>query len=308
MGLTLMKGCYMSVITLAAAGYRLTLTPDFGASWLSASWQHPDGQDVALILPLVDPREGLNAGNFIMAPFTNRICDGDFSFEGHAYHTEVNHPHEGMAIHGNARDQAWQVISQGPDQVELCLTYSGPGPWQYELRQRLRLSPAGIEAHLTLNNLGARPMPFGMGYHPWFERTAKAQISFASKGAHRQDARALPLVQTDPIAGLDAASVQPLESLAPLDHCFSDWEPQRAVITWPEYHTQLTMTAEGALKHFQLYVPPGKPLFCAEPVSHLPDVINRPQLGQKAAMTTLAPGKSFSGSMTLTARNAATVA
>ena len=38
---------------------------------------------------------------------------------------------------------------------------------------------------------------------------------------------------------------------------------------------KLNVASSPNLGHFVVYTPPGKDFFCAEPVSHMPDAINR---------------------------------
>ena len=91
------------------------------------------------------------------------------------------------------------------------------------------------------------------------------------------------------------------------DGCFKNWSPCSAVISWPEHQAALTLTAEGALRHLHVFVPDNRAVVCAEPVSHLPDVINRPELGADCAMDILQPGDTLFGTMTLSATVAETL-
>lgn len=287
------------MIALEAHGWRARLAPQFGASLTTLDWRGPAGAWHPVLAPLADPAAGLTAGCFVMAPFANRIADGRFSFMGRAYHIPVNRPAEGMAIHGRARERAWQVVAAGEDHALLSLHLDEPDfPWCFDLTQHTTLTPAGVRVALTITNRGPKPMPFGLGLHPWFPKAADTTLHFTAATLHRRDARGLPLPQTEAHPEF-AAPARPLAQLPWLDGCAGDWSPREACITGGGI--ALTLRASGALKHLQVYVPDDRPVFCAEPVSHLPDAINRPELGADAAMTPLALGESLSGAMILSA-------
>ena len=141
----------------------------------------------------------------------------------------------------------------------------------------------------------------GLGLHPWFPKPAGTTLSFAARGAHQRDALGLPLAETAPQPAFAAAAPQPLDHLPWFDGCFSDWSPRRARICWPDRKAALVLAGEGAFRHLHVYVPDDRAVLCAEPVSHLPDAVNRPDLGPTAQMTLLARGQSLSGSLILSA-------
>jgi len=83
---------------------------------------------------------------------------------------------------------------------------------------------------------------------------------------------------------------------APLDHCFTGWDgTARAGV--------LTMTADPVFGNLQVFTPPGTNFFCVEPVSHVPDAINRDP-GAAQAMAVLDPGQTLHGAMHFFARQA----
>ena len=287
------------MIQLFNDSLQLELDPAHGSSWRALRWRHPDGRWRDLLLPLHDT--GFGGGNFIMAPFCNRIRDGAFTLGDTRYQLPINQPDEGMAIHGQVRDMAWQVGTQDAQHVRLVLT-AQDAVWHYRIEHGIRLESDRITASLRITNLAARTMPFGLGFHPWFPRQPQTRVTFASGGAHRQDDRALPLNEQDRIEGLDPQHPLPLDAMRPLDHCFSGWTPREADLVWPEERYQMRLTASGALRHLQLYSPKGQPYFCLEPVSHLPDAINRPALAATTQMDMLPPQGEMQGEMSLSLR------
>jgi aldose 1-epimerase len=288
-------------ITLEAHGYRLTVSPTHGATILRADWQRGDGTWLPILEPLLRPQEAMNAGCFIMAPFANRIHHGRFSFAGDTLQFPMNRQLSDMACHGFARDIAWQVLSRTCDTVTLgCAPDSDLYPWRFSITETLKLSPDGLAIDLDIQNTGNQPLPFGFGLHPWFPRPDGTTLTFKAAGAYQQDAFGLPLADLDTHPAFVLPGI-PLEQAQAIDLCFCGWAPRQARIHWPSRQMAVDLHAEGALKHLHVYLPEQRAVFCAEPVSHAPDVINRPQLGADAAMTVLAPGEGLNGRMTMRA-------
>lgn len=284
------------VVDLKAYDYRLRIDPAHGATVLLAQWRHPAHEWVDIFEPLAEPEAGLKAGCFVMAPFANRIDRGCFAFDGANIQLPINAPDEGMAIHGFSRLRSWNVISLDAREAVLVDEVEGENhPYNYRLKQRLSILSDGFRLSLTIQNRGKNRLPFGIGLHPWFPKTAKTILQFSSAGAPRFDARGLPEGAPLPVIGFEPDQAIALSQLPLVNCCFTGWSDQAACIDWPEKKTGLLLKGEGALCHLHVFNPQDRAVFCAEPVSHLPDAINRPKLGSDAAMTILSPGEMLSG-------------
>lgn len=283
------------MITLEAQDYRLTLDPARGAQLDRLDWHDP-AQGWRPLLVERQAQGPAQAGCFIMAPFANRIASGRFRFDGIDHAIPVNLPQEDMAIHGTVRDQSWQLLEAGQSHARLSLAPCSHGPWCFAMELQVTLDPQGVTLDLQLTNCGPKAMPFGMGFHPWFPKTASTTLEFATPRALRRDPQGLPLPQTDACPAFDPAAPQDLNRIAWIDGLFPDWPQRHARITRPD--CRIDLRAGGALRHLHVYVPDHLPVFCAEPVSHAPDAINRPAVPQ---MDLLAPCDSLRGRMTLSA-------
>lgn len=76
-----------------------------------------------------------------------------------------------------------------------------------------------------------------------------------------------------------------------IDNAYEGWDGLAQI---GQRRGRITMRGEGA-DALHLFRPPGADFFCAEPVSHLPDAINR------GGMDILAPGETRTLAMTLSA-------
>ncbi len=83
-----------------------------------------------------------------------------------------------------------------------------------------------------------------------------------------------------------------------LDACFAGWGG-RADITTPELGFALHIEAAPPLDHFQVYTPRDADFCGLEPVSNMPDGINRMDSVADQGMKMLAPGEALTATVTL---------
>lgn len=240
-----------------------------------------------------------DAACFPLAPYSNRIRDGRFSFEGQDYQLALNFPPERHAIHGHGWQNRWRVDNQAADAVTLVFDYpadsDGNGsdwPSSYRAEQRFELSAQDLMVEIAVSNTGARAMPAGLGLHPYFPRTPECRLTAAVGRMWESDAEVMPAHLVVPPPDRDPGrGVQPAK--AGLDNCFTDFGGE-AVMEWPEWGAKLTMTSEAVLGFLVVYTPPGERFFCVEPVSAMTDAVNLAQQGRTdSGFRSLAPGERF---------------
>jgi aldose 1-epimerase len=112
-------------------------------------------------------RQGERYGSFPMAPWCGRIRDGRFRDGGTVRQMPLNAaPH---AIHGTARDHAWNVARREADEAVITLDLTDPWPYPARITQVFALTgdaltlTMAIEAHES-------SFPAQLGWHPWFNR------------------------------------------------------------------------------------------------------------------------------------------
>lgn len=79
-----------------------------------------------------------------------------------------------------------------------------------------------------------------------------------------------------------------------IDNCFTTWD---GALEIRRDDVTIDMSADSLFPFLHLYVP-NDDYFCAEPVSAMPDALNR----SDAKMHVIAPGEELAGAMTLIAR------
>jgi aldose 1-epimerase len=284
-------------VELTGGGFRIVIEPALGGAIVAADWH-----DLPIFAPRDPGLDPLKTGCFVMLPFTNRIADGQFRFEGKEYRLPINNQEENVAIHGFSRDKPWSLTHCTENSVILVQHFAEKGnSYEYWARQGISLSDAGFQMEVSVCNAGERAMPFGIGLHPWFARSPGTKLAFASAGTFEKDARNLPVRPLWQVSAFEPDQPEQLDDLPWLDGCFVGWTSQQARILRTHEKVAIDIEATGALRHLHVFVPDNRNVFCAEPVSHVPDAVNRPELGQSCAMDVLAPGAVLSGAMTLRA-------
>lgn len=232
-------------------------------------------------------------GAFWMLPWCNRLDGGRFPWNGQLHRLPVNEP-AGNALHGLGRDAPWSVEHASGADAILLQSLSHP-PFHYAARLHLSVGEAGLAMTLSLRNMGAEPCPMGLGWHPWFARPPACRVRLEAGSAFRTDARSLP-VEAFATTGLDGGEAGWLG----LDRHFASWNG-RAELRRPDLAIHLAAEGEWA-RNLQFFAPEERPVLCLEPVSHVPDVINRPQFAGLGPMRVLEPGEAMTARLVLTAR------
>jgi aldose 1-epimerase len=182
--------------------------------------------------------------------------------------------------------------------ARLVLDHKGGAddPYSYRASQVFSLSPDGLAVTMTVENSGARRMPFGFGHHPWFEREAGVTLAFR--------ARHFWLEAPDGVAGdriglppeLDFAGAAPLPR-GWRNNCYGGWDGH-AEIRFPARGLGLRLTADPVFSHLMLYADPAKPFFCLEPQTNAACAFNKAEQDEEGlGILVLAPGESASGTI-----------
>lgn len=161
------------------AGNRIELVPGCGSCVLNLELQ---GQ------PLLDgyaTADEMNINrwvkNVLLFPFPNRLKDGLYEWEGAEYRFPINDGQTGNALHGFGMDKPMEVIKVEAGEQEAAIhcayVYGGdmgayPFPFTFDVFFRIA-APGSAEITLRAHNNGNGPMPFGMGWHPYFQLSEK---------------------------------------------------------------------------------------------------------------------------------------
>lgn len=262
------------LITLSAGSLELVLSPAAGGS--IARFEHVDGERTISILRGCPgtPGHALETGSFPLVPYVNRIRGGQFSFRGQTIRLAPNMANDPSPLHGQGWLSPWRVVAASRNGAVLEYVHvAGEWPWAFRSQQGFKLDPTGLEIVLSCRNTSARPMPCGLGQHPYFLCSAETRIATHVDHVWTIDKQVLP-VERIAATGRYDLSDQAVCGMG-LDHGFSGWSGS-AEFSDPAWPFKIILSSTDA-SFFQLYSPKDGGLFVAEPVTHANAALNAPE-------------------------------
>jgi aldose 1-epimerase len=294
------------LIELRSGAVRLALAPKVGGA--VAAFEH-DGVSLFRSTSAGAIANGDVRGfsSYPLVPFSNRIAGATLHWDGTTYSLARYLPGDGNAIHGNGWQREWTIVATEPTRATIELVHDAIGerafewPFPYRALQEFVLTPDSLSMRLAITNTRAESSPCGLGWHPFFPRSASTELAFIAKGVWETDAAKLPTRLSPVAAQYDFRTPRRLRDVA-LDHCFAGWRPP-AIARWPETDVALAIDADPPCEYLVVYVPSGTDYFAVEPVSHMTDAFNRANTGGRDTGTRiLAPGETFSCTMHVSVR------
>ncbi len=235
----------------------------------------------------------------ILFPFPNRIRDGKFSFEGKSYQLPLNDSTKANAIHGFAPRHAWTVFGYSTDNdsawihgdfhTSLAAPESARSwPSDSLLSMICRLSEKSLRLEMRVKNVGAGPLPFGVGLHPYFrfpcadETIDRCKLHAPARSIWQSVAN-LPTGERGPMpdqlnwnSAHGLAGVQldtPYTDLGAIAQR-SDGMLLRACLGHAEFPGALQIWTSGDFRQSVLFIPPHRRAVCIEPYTCATDAVN----------------------------------
>lgn len=286
-------------VELRRGRFACLVSPRCGGSIANLRMDGPDG-----ILDLLRPAsESAIAGTFApdlgcfpLVPFSNRIAGARFTFRGReiVLPTDPGSPH---CIHGHGWSSHWQAERLSEHAVRLHYRHEPDSwPWAYEAVQTIALTGSGLAVALELVNLSDEVMPAGIGLHPYFPKPPDTIVATRVETMWESDETILPRTRRALPAHLRFADGLAMDGIV-LDNGFTGWDGF-ARISWPSLGYRLELRAEGPFGHLIVYAPRDEGYLCLEPVSHMTDAVNRPEVADNG-LVALEPGGRLAGRMEL---------
>lgn len=110
----------------------------------------------------------------VLIPFPGRIGNGRYSFDDQDFQLECNDKEGPNAIHGFVRNLPWQVEMNHSNRITCTVhldasAYAERGyPFALHVGVTYELDHEGLSCAFTVKNVGKRPAPVGVGFHPYF--------------------------------------------------------------------------------------------------------------------------------------------
>jgi aldose 1-epimerase len=298
------------LVTLAAGDARVDVVPAMGGAVTAFRWR---GVDILRPTPAaaIAERNVRAAASFPLVPFSNRIADGMLQFGGRSHTLRRESPAHPHAIHGVGCQRPWRVEACDADRIVMALDYAPeseePCAWPFALcaRQRIDIAEeagrAVLQMTLGIENVDTRECPFGLGWHPYFPRSASAVLGFRAGGLWETGPTMLPARHVEVPA---ASAFDPPRALGDtaLDNVFTGFEGT-ARLDDPDRRLHVTVEGDSAARFLVVYVPAGRDFLAIEPVTHITDAFNRHAQGEAGTgARALPPGGSFSCTMRVVAQ------
>ncbi len=289
----------MSLITLSNSDFEVVINPSLGGSIVAYNWlSHPNGL-VPILRDAKTATSVLDASNFPLVPFSNRVKKGAFDWQGQKYNIPLNFHPETSAIHGQGWQNSWLVVESTETFLHISFEMTtNEWPFAYIAEQRFTLHNDGLHHELSITNTDKKTMPSGLGFHPYFVRTPKAKMYADVDKMWAVDDKCLPTELVNVPVGINQEGVLVNEQV--LDNGFTQFA-QKADIVLPELATKVALTASENCKFAVIFTPKDENFFCIEPVSHCTDAINLHAQGiQDTGVEELGANETFSIWMKLT--------
>jgi len=305
------------VAVLADAKNRLEIWPALGFN--AYRWQ-ANGFDLLYRSPqLFTENRPSRSGWPILFPFPNRIRDGKFTFEGKAYQLPIGDTANKNAIHGFAFNRPWRIVDQGTTDGSAWLTgefhasIDAPEtlalwPGDYRLRVTYRLFDGVLRVEADADNPGTTPLPFGLGYHPYFALApfggpqAIVTVGASKYWELRDNLPTGTLLEVDDprdlrhgqfLANLQLDDV--MTNLFTFAYDQQDNIGLVGVVQHPSAERILTLWVGGDFRELVLFTPPHREAICLEPYTCTTDAINLTQRGIDAGWRVLQSGERWQG-------------
>lgn len=268
------------------------------------------------------PRLGFGAP--VLFPYPNRVRDARYTWEGREYALPAAHGRH--AIHGLVNNRAFTVMDTGATDRGATLTCAIAAgdypevaqyyPFDFRLTLTYTLSAGGLRTQAEVVNAGDAPMPFGLGFHPYF------RVPLVD-GGRREDCRIqlwAPLIweldETSVATGRQAPAPGALDprGYPALGDTLYDTLYTRLALddpgagAWssrlldPAAGVEVIVVADAAFREAVLFAPLIRPVVSIEPYTCATDALNLQARGVDAGLLVLPPGERWTAGYTITAR------
>jgi aldose 1-epimerase len=242
----------------------------------------------------------------VLAPWPNRIRDGQYTFDGETHQLALSEPDRHNAIHGLVSWARWHLVEARDDAVviEHDLVPVPGYPWQLRLRTTWSVSADGLRADHAVTNSSGKPAPFGLCCHPYVHVPGVAIDDLVLKvPAHSRllsDSRLLPIGAAK-VAGTEFDYIEGRRlGASVLDTAFGEVETadgrSTVTVTAPDGRG-VAVWADESFKWWQVYssdtLPPARlrQAVAIEPMTCPPDAFRSGR-----DLVTIEPGQTWQGS------------
>ena len=244
-----------------------------------------------------DPLRWAKGGIYPLMPYSNRIANATVHVNGDSVALAPHPDAAPHTLHGNAHLLPWMLEQNDANSAVMLLdaTPSAAWPWHYTGRLQVQLAPSELTIAIEIRNADTRPMPAGLGLHPYFRHEPQGRVGYRASSVWPPTAEFLAVAPRAPQADEIYAPARRLPAGGLTDYV-SGWDGQ-ADVELPD-GARLRIVADPLFSHLVVHRPDSMAYLCLEPVSHVADAFNLAARGVPGSGShLLAPGESLGGSI-----------
>lgn len=298
-------------LTLSFQNQRAVVSP-WGASLRRYLFIDADGQEIDSVWGYSGGSGKRGGQGDVLIPFPGRIGNGRYSFDGLTFQLECNDKEGPNAIHGFVRSLPWQIQQLHPNRVSFevrldATTYADRGyPFSLRILVTYELNNQGLGCRFSVTNVGHKPAPVGVGFHPYFtvgtSIVDEAEAQIPGTGFLEFNERLVPTGTIYPVQDTpwDYRRFRPIAQRR-FNHCYVNLERDTegtamAALRHVPSNRTITMTMDAAFSSVVVYTGDAiadapRVALAIEPMTCASDAFNHPEWGLKR----LAPDETFSG-------------
>lgn len=265
-------------------------------------------------------KRAAGSGFPILFPFPGRMPRAVFRHGGREYRLTPGDG-RGNAIHGFVLDRPWRIVDQSSAHVtgEFQATRDDPTlveqwPGDFAIRMTWRVTGRSLAAEIAIANPGDRPLPCGLGLHPYFRvplgdgqaDDCRVQVPAAEYWELREmiaSGRRLPLAERCPLAtGMPFAATQFDDVLTGLEFHDGNGAATRngaATLTDAATGRRLEVEFSDTFRQLVIYNPPHREAICLEPYTCVPGAIHLHEQGVDIGWQELPPAATLQAHVTI---------
>ncbi len=279
----------------------LTIVPGIGGGIASLKALNANNEWVDIFRPAnqktLNENDPQGLGCFTSMPYVSRIKNGQFDFNNKTYTIPPNQPPGIHPLHGIVWRRKPDIKNTNENTIRITHNIDEPDyPFTFESMHTWTLKDKSLEINLSITNKGEEPLPFGMGLHPFFNKTPKSRIRAKLGKIIINDENICPVALEDIPPEHDTTTDFKTVTNLPLDNCFTGWD-QTYDIEWPDLNTKLSCIADGIFKYLVICAPKDENWFCVNPVTHFNDAYNNSINIKNHGLTTLNQNQTMRGKL-----------
>lgn len=262
----------------------------------------------------------------VLFPYPNRVRDAQYTWQGRRYRLPVAPTSGRHAIHGLVLARPFRVTARQAGDGAASVTcviaaadvpeVADQYPFAFRLSLTYTLSANGLRTQAEVANEGEAPMPFGLGFHPYFRvplveggRRENCRLLLWAPRIWELDQENLPTGRVLPAPGTVDARGYPALGDAVFDTLYTRLAlDDPGAGAWsgryldPVAGVEVILIADAAFREGVLFAPTTRPVVSIEPYTCATDALNLQARGIDAGLLVLAPGERWSAGYTITAR------